>query len=66
MTRAGFSSSTPFIRLVSLIICYSLFAPIFAITPESGLVISNGASFPDPIKGNIPLIHTGCAKSRVA
>jgi YD repeat-containing protein len=62
MTRASFSFSTPFIRLVSLIICYSLFAPIFAFTAESGVIITSGASFQEPIKGNVPLQSTQAAQ----
>ena len=40
MKRPRLSHNTPFLRLVSLIICYSLVSPFFALIPETSIVIA--------------------------
>lgn len=62
MTHAGFLSSTPFIRLVSLIICYSLVSPFLAFGPDTSVIIANGAPSPETIRRENPLQPTQTAQ----
>jgi subtilisin family serine protease len=54
MTRSHFSPSTPFLRLVCLIICASLIAPFFAFIPEAGLLVARASTSTETINGNTP------------